>query len=483
MIAQRCMMILLGVGFFSLAQTEPMEKLSIDTIRQQFCVVNKERTCNTATEYLCEANLNIEEWTAECSDENAHACLCAGVKYEENKSIEDAMKQYQQACDLGDGRGCHALGNVHRSQYWATKDFSYEIKATEYFQNSCEIGYLASCQSLGYLWVTNDTQRKILSQYHWIDRSEVFAILRKNCIAGFFPSCDLLIQDFIPLRYRLALRGQHIQLLSYICEHHQYARACEIIGNIYFLELQEEIIKGRLKEFDQKMELQTQNKLAQLVSRVKNIEEKKKQKSVIQKDHRPETIVHFYQKACELSPKGNEGCFDLGQLYLLGEIVEKNYIKAEKYFDQSCNVTRSRGDKQCETMVKMFKEASVNYLRKACDLGDANACIKTAELHIMKYMANFRSIKTQYNSVLRSSYSAIPLYRKACELKSGEGCFKESMFYFMPDGPLSFDYWVADKYYAYGAERLKKACDYQYDEACEQIEVFKKDSNLRKYFY
>lgn len=489
-----------------IANAESNVSTTVQELRSSFCVVNKGQTCNTTTEYLCAAKLDIKEWATECSDENSHACLCAGALHEQNHNMNDAIKLYQQTCDL-DGRGCYALGNIYRSKILSEKNYIDEITAFQLYRLSCQRGYLYGCHAQADVFGKTRLSTGLMNN---MNRNDYEKILQKNCDSNVVVSCDLLKKyykmlmgvaedsyerlyntnnDFEKLktsRQSVSYYGlMAADISNKLCEEFDDAGSCYEFGAFYLSEIAADEKEKKSEEFSKKLELQRQTKLEQVMTKLKQGSEVKIPEAVKdpKDDARSELIVKAFQRACELSSKGSVGCFKLGQLYLLGEIVEKDYIKAEKYFDTACGMERSKGERRCELMVKFFKEASVDYLRKACDLGDANSCIKAAGLHVIKYGASFRSIKSEYGSAaFRSSYSAISLYRKACELQSGEGCFKEGMFYIVPDAPLSFDYTVIEKYYTYGFERLKKACDYQYAKACDQLAVFKKDHNLLRYF-
>ena len=85
---------------------------------------------------------------------------------------------------------------------------------------------------------------------------------------------------------------------------------------------------------------------------------------------------------------------------------------------------------------------------RACDLGDAEGCIKIADLY-------YNGIEISQNRP-----KAYTFYEKACDLNHGWGCFKLGMGHAGGGDDIRLDRSKADFY-------LKRACDLGKEDACD----------------
>ena len=91
----------------------------------------------------------------------------------------------------------------------------------------------------------------------------------------------------------------------------------------------------------------------------------------------------FYEKACNLN--NGLGCFNLGNVYRVGEGLNPDHHVAAVHFKRSCDLDEAKGCTELAilhyegTGVERDVSRTMELLEKACRLGSAVAC-KNAEL-------------------------------------------------------------------------------------------------------
>jgi len=89
--------------------------------------------------------------------------------------------------------------------------------------------------------------------------------------------------------------------------------------------------------------------------------------------------IELFSKACNSGDA--KGCFKLGYIYNTGKGVEKDYIKARKYYEISCNAGYARA---CTRLGLLYGEGkgvkkdinkAIIFFKKACEGGHADGCM------------------------------------------------------------------------------------------------------------
>lgn len=95
-----------------------------------------------------------------CSQEDL---IEKGENAYKNKDYTNAIKYFQQACDLNNGNGCNELGTM----YTLVKKNNF--KAMESYQKACDLNYKQGCSNLGFMYMlgmrTKDDKFKAIELY------------------------------------------------------------------------------------------------------------------------------------------------------------------------------------------------------------------------------------------------------------------------------------------------------------------------------
>ncbi len=119
-------------------------------------------------------------------------------------------------------------------------------------------------------------------------------------------------------------------------------------------------------------------------------------------------VVTYIEKACNLNDA--ESCNNIGFLYMTGNIVKQDYIKANTYYEKACNLNDGNG---CHNLgylydsgigVKQDYKKASTYYEKACKLNNGGSCHNLGVLY------------AKGRGVVQSKTKAREYYRKACYL-------------------------------------------------------------------
>lgn len=120
--------------------------------------------------------------------------------------------------------------------------------------------------------------------------------------------------------------------------------------------------------------------------------------------------------ACE---KGlSKQCIELGDIYILGNEVEKNYEQALNYYIKACELKDSEG---CFAAGNRYnkgrknnknKKKAVKYYQRSCDMNNGKAC------------NNLGNLYKRGDGVQKDYDIALKLFDKACKSEDGveKGC-------------------------------------------------------------
>jgi TPR repeat protein len=112
------------------------------------------------------------------------------------------------------------------------------------------------------------------------------------------------------------------------------------------------------------------------------------------------------------------GCYQLGDLYLVGIGVTADFGRAHALFDQACD---HRYGRACKALGTLYIEGIVAhdyqpdprgavYMRRGCESGDAEACL---------FYGDFLE---QGRGVARDHEKAVTYFHRACEKGDSRGC-------------------------------------------------------------
>ncbi|GAA8852002.1 hypothetical protein BTM165_06930 [Helicobacter pylori] len=79
------------------------------------------------------------------AEPNPEELVLLGIKSYEKQDFSQARKYFEKACDLKDGRGCGALGDLYDDGKGVEKDL---IKAAQFYSKACKLGDQKACEML-----------------------------------------------------------------------------------------------------------------------------------------------------------------------------------------------------------------------------------------------------------------------------------------------------------------------------------------------
>ncbi len=101
-----------------------------------------------------------------------------GVKSNEAKNFTQAKKYFEKACDLNNGSGCGALGDLYGD---VEKNL---IKATQLYTKACDLKEGMGCGNLGVLYYDGDGVKR--------DSKKADQYFSKACKLGNQEACEAL---------------------------------------------------------------------------------------------------------------------------------------------------------------------------------------------------------------------------------------------------------------------------------------------------
>lgn len=233
---------------------------------------------------------------------------------------------YERACDGGSGDGCNNLALVYfEGRAGAKKDAK---RARTFFQRSCDLGAAGGCGNLGYLLHAGEGGPR--------DEVRAIGLLTQACDGSFWESCYWLGDIY------------------YGGEHEDRPMALSVL---------ERACKGG--------HLQSCASQGVLLA---------DGKGGVSKDALQ--AAKLLQRACE--GKVHFACTGLASLFLHGDGVAADADRARKLYDQGCADDYPGGcyayGAVCASGALGDQCSADALLRRACDLGHANACSALATL-------------------------------------------------------------------------------------------------------
>jgi len=124
-----------------------------------------------------------------CDLGDAKGCYKLGLKFAKGESVPKddakAVSLLQKACDGGDVMGCNDLGFMYGSGRGVPKD---DAKAVQFYQKACDGGHSQSCHNLGVMYASG---RGVPT-----DTAKAFQLYQRACDGGYAGGCNNLGQAY-----------------------------------------------------------------------------------------------------------------------------------------------------------------------------------------------------------------------------------------------------------------------------------------------
>ncbi|MFT2605366.1 tetratricopeptide repeat protein [Helicobacter pylori] len=115
------------------------------------------------------------------AEPNPEELVLLGIKSYEKQDFSKAKGYFEKACDLNNGGGCGALGDLYDDGKGVEKDL---IKAAYLYSRACELKEGDGCGTLGGLYYNGDGVKQ--------DSKKAVALFEKACKLGYKKACEML---------------------------------------------------------------------------------------------------------------------------------------------------------------------------------------------------------------------------------------------------------------------------------------------------
>ncbi len=278
----------------------------------------------------------------------------------------------------------------------------HEEKYNEAFplsKSACEVGSLAACVNLGYLFENGKGTPQNYDQ--------AIALFRRGCDGGNALGCSNLGDMYehsrgVPLDFNKAF-----VLYGKSCDGGN-SHGCSNLGRMY------ETGKGVTPDYTQAAAAYHKACDGGFLIACSNLGYQYENGRGTPQDYGK--AVALYSKSCD---GGNpQGCSNLGRMYETGKGVKRDYKQAAVFFRKGCDGANAHSCSSLGSMLVEGKGASRNYVQaaplflKSCDGGYAPGC------------ANLAFMYQTGQGVPRDNVQANSFYRKSCELGFQAACSK-----------------------------------------------------------
>ena len=435
------------ISLKDVAKKEALEKLKNQEESRLEERISSNFNNNKAIEHTSQEK-TIEELRKKCLSNDISSCELVIEHYRKNleeKSFDyGALKYFEKACELKNGKGCSRLGYLYAQGQGVKQDYR---KAKEYYEKACELKDGEGCSGLANMYNQGRGVKPDLATEYWEKACEF-----KNSGACIFLGARYRFGLVVKQDYRKAKEyhekacelkdGKGCRALGYMYSHGEGVKQDYSQAKEYYEKAKEYYEKAcELKDGDGCEVLGYMYSFGQGVkqdySQAKEYFEKAKE---------------YYEKACDL--KNGGGCSRLGYLYAQGQEVKQDYRKAKEYYEKACVLKDGEG---CSALgilyvqgqvVKHDTSQAIEYWEKACEL-NGRRCFALG----LEY-ARGRSVKQDYRK-------AKEYFEKVCEVEDVVGCIRLGYLYAQGQG-VKQDYRKAKEYY-------EKACELKVREGCTNL--------------
>lgn len=331
-----------------------------------------------------------------CDIGYADACEEAGKLFDNGKFVDQdyarANQHFERACELGADAACYALAVNYQNGNGVAQSSTLSMK---FDKIACSRGHGGACGSVGYHYSSGDGTKKN------DELGRKFS--ERGCNHGHLWSCNNFAGD---LRARAGgdeddERARSI--FEWTCQRGS-ARGCLLYGTM--------LASGEGAE-DGKADI---------------LEAAKR-----------------YEMGC----LGEDGasCRYLAELYANGKHFPKSQDKALALYEQGCRYGDSRSCMRFANVeLDRTPKRAMRFLARACDLGQATACMIAAK------------VRGGGPSALRDVDLSGKLFEKSCENGKVEECLSASYYLRFGYDGVTKDEELADKLVDRAISRLRKAC-------------------------
>ena len=332
---------------------------------------------------------------ANCSHTNIDICTHIADNFYDQDKTDDAIKYYQQLCQLDSAHGCRRVGLIYEYA-----DIKPEIMKAMYVK-SCELGDMTGCSNLGLVYQRQKNYKKARelfqrscnenNQYGCFNFAQLYEygygvntnndktseLYIKSCTLGYGSACDSAGE-----LYYHDIKNFEVALKWYIaaCDL-KYASSCHDAGYQYEIGqgVEKNVSKGN--EFYRKgCDLNDVNSCVYLGRAYMEYDDLD---PLIKKDYAKGLAL--FEHACDMG-SGN-GCANLGYAYHNGHGVKDNEIKALELHLQGCDQLYDSSAMACYnvgwiyhkgTEVDRNLKLAKTYYEKSCaeEYGDACESLK-----------------------------------------------------------------------------------------------------------
>lgn len=272
-----------------------------------------------------------------CDAKDAFGCSLLGLHYQDGLGTayapKSAIAAYEKACKGGAGVGCYNLASMYLGAHGVTLDRAkgeaYQKEARTHWEAACKGSQPRWCTNLAFLEAP-DTKAPADAQ------ERALAFNKRACDAGVTVGCLEAARAKLELGKMDALA--FVRALDKLClQQNEYA-ACAVLAGLLAL---------------------GENGIAKDGKRA----------------------VELLVRACDGGDK--HSCFALGIEYATGKNTAQDFAATTRAFDRACDRAFS---KACLAIAqdlasrKDYKRAA-DYARRACHMGNAEACGMMAQLH------------------------------------------------------------------------------------------------------
>lgn len=328
---------------------------------------------------------------ASCNKENALTCLAAADKLFDDQAFDEAIKLYKNLCALDDAFACLREGYIHDV---VNNEFG---KASPLYRKGCDLGDGTACSNLGKMYeageslkvnyqTANDLHKKgcelesafacrqlSINYYRGVGLPESaeksFEYDKLACDYGDADSCDDAADYYDD-------REQFEQSTNY------YQKACRLYSGYGCRVLGWNIENGKGVDAD----LSSANRLYKTACDLgdpygcRNFAVALAEPEGTDPELKQDAKTAFkLAKAVCFDDDVAEACVNAGYWLEQGHGVDKNIDQAIEYYIRGCDELEHPSEVGCYNLGVHYsnqgkRRKSKTYYRKACDLGDQDAC-------------------------------------------------------------------------------------------------------------
>ena len=307
----------------------------------------------------------VEFYQRLCELDFSKGCGRLGWAYQEGEGIESNLSKAERflkkGCDLNDGRACNNLGVMHEKKMAETPSIRM---ANTLYQKSCDLEDIYGCYNIGYNLIEG-----LGTEF---DLEKGMEMYRRGCEFGDPDQCES-VADYYDDQQDFALAFGF------------YAKACDLesgygcnrVGWAYdYGEGVNQDITLANQFYEKSCNLDFGwgcNNLARGFMHWDEID------TNLKRDYK--RGLELFKTACELGAA--MGCNGAGYIYDSALGVAQDYELANHFFVTGCDVLDDPVSSACYNLAKNYEEGNGvkksrkqarAYYRKACDLGEEDAC-------------------------------------------------------------------------------------------------------------